>query len=100
MRFPRLLAPVLLLLCHPAQSADVPQPQRAPAAAFGCSGCHGESGEGSDPIPRISGKPEADFVRKMQEFRADKRQATVMNRIARGFDDAEFALLAKYFSHK
>jgi sulfide dehydrogenase cytochrome subunit len=39
-------------------------------------------------------------VRKMQEFRAGKRPATVMERIARGFDDNDIAALAKYFAHK
>jgi sulfide dehydrogenase cytochrome subunit len=100
MRFPRLLVSMPLLFCHPCQSADAPLPQRAPIAALGCGGCHGESGEGHGSIPRISGKPEAEFLHKMQEFRANQRQATVMNRIARGLDNEDLALLAKYFSHK
>lgn len=97
MRLSRLLILVLPFIWHPSQSAEVPR--RPPASAFGCSGCHGSSGEGYGSIPRIRGKSEAEFFRKMQEFRADKREATVMNRIARGFDEAELALLAKYFSH-
>jgi sulfide dehydrogenase cytochrome subunit len=43
--------------------------------------------------------PEADFVRRMQEFRTGKPGATVMNRIAQGYSDEEFALLASHFAH-
>jgi sulfide dehydrogenase cytochrome subunit len=36
----------------------------------------------------------------MRQFRADQRPATIMNRIARGFTDAELAQLAAYFARK
>jgi sulfide dehydrogenase cytochrome subunit len=102
MRLP-LFIPLMIFalsLCAPAPAAEAPTPQRPLPIAMGCTGCHGESGEGFDAIPRISGTPEGDFVRKMQEFRAGKRPATVMERIARGFDDNDIAALAKYFAHK
>jgi sulfide dehydrogenase cytochrome subunit len=99
MRLSHPLFPILFLVfCQPALSADAPP--RPLSIALGCTGCHGASGEGYGSIPKISGKPEGEFVRKMQEFRADRRPATVMDRIAKGFDDDDFAALAKYFGHK
>lgn len=103
MSYRSLMAPAMLLMLapYPAQSAETPSlPQPLEPIAFGCTGCHGMSGEGFDSFPKISGKPEADFIRRMQDFRAGKRQSTVMDRIARGYSDEDFAILAKYFSHR
>jgi sulfide dehydrogenase cytochrome subunit len=103
MRYSQLLPIAMLLIPYaaPAESSDAtsPLPQMEPLA-FGCGGCHGASGEGYGSIPRISGKPEAEFIRLMQDFRAEKRPATVMDRIARGFSNEDFAALAKHFSHR
>ena len=65
--------------------------------AQACAGCHGQSGEGMGAIPDIRGIASADFIRLWEEFRADERAATIMNRIARGYSEAEVAALAAYF---
>ena len=95
----RLQIPALMLVLSaaPLLAADLPAPERPPIASFGCTGCHGASGEGYESIPRISGKPEVDFMQKMQAFRAATGSTGVMGRIARGVDDREYAELARYF---
>jgi cytochrome c553 len=74
------------------------KPPSARALAVGCGSCHGQDGRGQGGIPGIGGKPEAEFLRHMQEFRAGKYGATAMHRIARGYSDEELALLAQYFA--
>lgn len=75
--------------------------QSAPPAVHGCSGCHGPAGEGVGTIPPIARTMGvAEFDAAMRQFRADQRPATIMNRIARGFTDAELAQLAAYFARK
>lgn len=88
---------LLGLLAAPA-SAD---PLRTALVTGGCTGCHGQSGEGGNGVPAIAGtKSRADFIATMQAFREGKGnpQPTVMDRIARGYTDDEFALMAAHFA--
>lgn len=102
MRITPYMAPVMLLMLTipPTQAAETSASPSPEPLAFGCAGCHGTSGEGFDSIPKISGKPEAEFIHRMQDFRTGKRPATVMDRIARGYSDEDFAALAKFFGHR
>jgi sulfide dehydrogenase cytochrome subunit len=75
-----------------AQSAPAPQ------IALSCAGCHGVSGAGEGSVPRIAGYDRQAFVETWSAFRANARPATIMNRIARAYTDAEVAQLAAYFA--
>jgi sulfide dehydrogenase cytochrome subunit len=90
--------PVLLLLiagsiCD-ARAAD----PRGEALADGCTSCHGIQGASRGYIPSLDRLSKADFTRAMGEFRAQKRPATIMNRIARAYSDEDIVLLADYFA--
>jgi cytochrome subunit of sulfide dehydrogenase len=63
-----------------------------------CSGCHGPAGRSVAEIPAINGKTALQIQTAMLEFKTDRRPATVMNRHAKGFSDAEIATLAAYIS--
>lgn len=88
------LAALAALLAGPA-AAETPA---APQIAQACAGCHGQAGEGMGPIAKLAGKDRGLFLRAMTEFRADGREATIMNRIARGYTEDEIAVLADYFA--
>ncbi len=93
-----LLAAVALPLmcgCLPAVAAEAPSGQQL---ANGCTACHGLEGRGGEAIPTLAGQPASDLVAKLLDFRAQKGDATIMNRIARGYTDAEIQALAAYFS--
>ena len=62
-----------------------------------CESCHGASGHGVGAIPSIANMPEQQFIITMQEYREGRRLATVMNRIARGYQDQDFVNLARFF---
>jgi cytochrome subunit of sulfide dehydrogenase len=57
----------------------------APPGASSCSGCHATSAEVQTPMPRLVSRPAVEIVTAMQAFRMGQHQATVMDRIARGF---------------
>lgn len=84
---------------------DVQTPKAEPrsptgvAMAQACAGCHGTHGkiEGSAFVP-LAGMPEAVFIKTMLDFRNDKRPATLMGHVAKGFSEAEIALMATYFA--
>src|SRR6266581_2937466 len=80
----RVLA--VFLFSTPLVRAAAPE---APPGAASCSGCHPASAAIATPVPPLRGRDAAEIVTAMQEFRSGQRQATVMGRIAKGFDDDE-----------
>ena len=49
-------------------------------------------------VPRLVGRPAADIVTAMQQFRAGQTPATVMDRIAKGFSDEETTAIAAWYA--
>ena len=64
-----------------------------------CAPCHGEDGMSPGAIPSLSGKSAAYITQRMLEFKAGARAGTVMNRIAKGYDDAEIAAIARHLGN-
>lgn len=79
----------------PAAPADGPV---SPHIAQSCYGCHGPAARGQNGTPAIAGYDRAAFVQAWAQFRANERPATIMNRIARGYSQAEVTALADYFA--
>lgn len=101
-RLTRLLAPFVLALAlihsGPAKSQQ-PDPIGIALLTGSCSGCHGAAGEGSGGVPAIAGtKSRDEFVATMKAFRENQGNPTIMNRIARGYTDAEIAAMAQRFA--
>ncbi len=78
-----------------AAAATVP-----PGALLGasCAACHNTAGRSVEGTPVIAGIDRDQFVTLFQELQSGARKATVMHRHAKGYTDAEIALLADYFS--
>ena len=66
--------------------------------ALSCFSCHGPAGKSPDTIPAINGKTSAFIVKEMVGFRDGKRKSTVMQRIAKGYSDAEIRAMASYLA--
>jgi cytochrome c553 len=69
-----------------------------PAGAAACSGCHPASARVTSPVLRLNGLDQARIVRAMEDFRSGNRPATVMDRIAKGFTDAEIQAIAAWYA--
>ncbi len=66
-----------------------------------CAGCHGTDGVSNGPAtPSIAGLDYDYFVEAMNEFKEDKRNTTIMARIAKGYSKAEIEAMSKYFADK
>jgi len=63
-----------------------------------CAGCHGPGGKGSGAIPPLAGHSKDYLVAAMKALKSGERQATVMNRLAKGYTEAEIVALADHFS--
>ncbi len=72
----------------------------APAGAASCSGCHANSARVDTPVPPIRGRPAADIATAMTEYKAGKRQGTIMDRIAKGFSDEEIRAIAAWYAEQ
>lgn len=95
--------PFALALNVAAHAAS--QPPAATPIATGkmlgdtCASCHGTQGKSFDEyMPSLAGIDRQQFIRAMQDYRADRRVSVVMNRIAKGYTDAEIEAMAEYFS--
>ena len=66
--------------------------------ALSCTSCHGTHGLSPGAMPTLYGKSMEYLEQSMQEFKEDKRTATMMNRIAKGYTLEEIRLIAKFFA--
>jgi sulfide dehydrogenase cytochrome subunit len=69
-----------------------------PAGAAACSGCHPSVARGPSPVARLAGRDRAEIIKAMQDFRSGARTGTVMDRIAKGFTDAEIQAIATWYA--
>lgn len=73
--------------------------QEAALLASSCFNCHGPAGVGQEPMPAIAGIPAEQLVAMLNAFKANEVPgATIMGRLARGYDDAEIAAIAAYLA--
>ncbi|MDH5355133.1 MAG: c-type cytochrome [Gammaproteobacteria bacterium] len=64
-----------------------------------CVGCHGPNGNSMGPAsPTIAGISTEYFMEAMEEYKSGVRPSTIMGRIAKGYSEEEFQLMASYFS--
>jgi len=82
---------LMLLPLGAAAAAD------APPGASSCSGCHPLSRTVETPAGRLIGHSAAEIVMAMQAFRSGERPSTIMDRIAKGFSDAEIKAIADWY---
>ena len=71
-----------------------------PPGAASCTGCHPSSARVSSPVRRLAGLDRDAIVKAMQDFRSGQRAATVMDRIAKGFTEAETRAIAEWLSQQ
>ena len=91
----RVVAAAIGLASIAAASVVAAEP---PAGAAACSGCHPSSSRVTSPVVRLAGRDRAEIVKAMQDFRSGTRAGTVMDRIAKGFSDAEIQAIAAWYA--
>jgi cytochrome subunit of sulfide dehydrogenase len=89
----RLILAAVLLAAPPASAAAA---ALLPLVAA-CAGCHRPNG-GDQTLPQLAGRNAGDIVAAMNAFRNGSRPATVMDRIAKGFDDDEIRAIAAWYA--
>jgi len=73
-----------------------------PTAAMwdnGCAACHGTLGASAGPaMPSLAGQSKEAIVAAMKSFKSGARPSTVMGRLAKGYADADFAVMGDFFA--
>ena len=70
----------------------------SPVGAASCSGCHPAKPGVESAVPRLTGRNPEGIVAQMRAFRSGQRAATVMDRIAKGYSDAEVEAIAAWYA--
>jgi cytochrome c553 len=68
-----------------------------PVGAFACSGCHPASSAAETSVPTLAGRDAQEIVTQMRAFQSGQRDATVMDRIAKGYSEAEIEAIANWY---
>jgi len=96
-----LISAFALTLAQPVL-ADGKNPIAAgKAMAWQCAPCHGTNGqEFLEAMPPLAGMPIEQFTKAMVGYREGTRPAIIMDRVARGFTDAEIDAMAVWFEQQ
>jgi len=78
-----------------AQSADAKQVRSMAAACFNC---HGTNGVAQPGMESLAGANKDDMLKKMLDFKAGRKPATIMHQLAKGYSDEQLAAIATYFA--
>ena len=87
-----------LLFVSGAQAQSLPDVSGAPPGASSCLGCHGAQPD--TPCRRFRPSTPAEIETAMEQFRSGAREATLMNRIAKGFTPEESKAIAAWLGAK
>lgn len=81
-----------------AQSASTPDPLTVRSWAAGCANCHGTNGRAEPGNESLAGANKDDMVKKMLDFKAGRKPATIMHQLAKGYSDEQIVAIAGYFA--
>lgn len=92
-----LLSASVLVFATATASAENMNPE---LLAGGCVVCHGPDGNSLGHITAINELSAKDMGNRLREFRDGKRAATIMDKIAKGYTDAQIDVISSHFGAK
>lgn len=88
-----------LLACSLALAGAATAGPSGAMLANTCAGCHGTNGSSVGPAsPTIAAMDKEVFTDAMKAYKDGSRAATIMDRIAKGYTDEQFAAMAEFFA--
>jgi cytochrome subunit of sulfide dehydrogenase len=93
------LGVVVLCCAGNAPSAAAADSNSARTLAANCFTCHGTNGNSVGGVPpSLAGRPRAELLQTMKDFKSGNRPATIMHQQAKGYSDEQLDLIAAYFA--
>jgi cytochrome c553 len=77
---------------------QAPDPLQVRSWAASCAACHGTDGRAQPGMASLAGGSKDDMVKKMLDFKAGRRPATLMHQLAKGYSDEQIEAIAAYFA--
>ena len=78
--------------------AQAPDAMQVRSWAAACANCHGTNGQAVQGMEPLAGVSQADIVKKMQDFKAGRKPATLMHQLSKGYSDDQIQAIAGYFA--
>ena len=101
MKNKKTLGAALLLSSIAFSGASFAGGASAKALSITCAGCHGYDGASTGPAtPSLAGMSSTYIEDSMKAYKSGERPSTIMTRIAKGYDDDDFAKMGQFFSSK
>lgn len=66
--------------------------------AASCASCHGTHGIAQPGMESLAGQPKDELLKKMLDFKAGRKPATIMHQLSKGYSDKQIEELAGYFA--
>jgi cytochrome c553 len=79
-----------------AQAAGDAAAGKAKAAM--CAACHGDNGQGVAPNPALAGKPEAEQIKALKDYKSGAKSNPLMSPMAAMLSDQDMENLAAYYA--
>lgn len=89
---------LLVLLFAVAGTAQANDPNLGRNLAATCAACHGTDGKTAGINANLAGVPKDTLVQTLKAFKSGEKPATVMNQLAKGYDDAQIEAIAGYLA--
>ena len=86
---------VALGLTSAAQASSLAKAQYLAAT---CANCHGTNGKSNGGQASLAGYDKAKLISTMKDFKSDKRPATIMHQLAKGYTDEQIEVMATFFA--
>lgn len=96
MKVQNALTALAVLTCSGLAQAQDALQVRSWAAA--CANCHGTDGRAQSGMEALAGANKDDIVKKMLDFKAGRKPATIMHQLANGYSDEQIVAIAGYFA--
>lgn len=87
-----------LALCAAAGLAQAQDAAQVRSWAASCANCHGTDGRAQPGMESLAGANKDDMVKKMLDFKAGRKPATIMHQLAKGYSDEQIVAIAAYFA--
>lgn len=88
----------LLALLASASLVQAQDAAQVRSWAAACANCHGTDGRAQPGMEALAGANKDDIVKKMLDFKAGRKPATIMHQLAKGYSDEQITAIAGYFA--
>lgn len=98
MKFTKVLITIAGMALAASAQAQSPSAAQVRSWAAACANCHGTNGQAQPGMESLAGANKDDLAKKMLDFKAGRKPATIMHQLAKGYSDDQIQAIAAYFA--